>query len=99
MLSIPCWLELLLDLFSPQRDPDNLPLSDWSKASEDLLSVVHKQEHPVHKSVSEEAGNGRKVGMRLLCGGIFGLFLRSLQSLGFLTNPRQQFLLGLAVKV
>ena len=74
MLSIPCWLELLLDLFSPQRDPDNLPLSDWSKASEDLLSVVHKQEHPVHKSVSEEAGNGRKVGMRLLCGGIFGLF-------------------------
>ena len=100
MLSVPCWLELLLDLFSPQRDPDevNLPLSDWSKASEDL-AVVHKQEHPVPKSVSEEAGNGRKVVMRHLCGGIFGLFLRSLQSLGFLTNPRQQFLLGLAVKV
>jgi len=57
----------LLDLFSPQRDPDevNLPLSDWSKASEDL-SVVHKQEHPVHKNVSDEAGNGRKVDMRLL---------------------------------
>jgi len=83
VLSVPCLLELLLDLFSPQRDPDEvkLPLSDWLKAPEDLLAVVHKQEYPVHKNVSEEAGNGRKVGMH------------SLQSLGFLTSPRQQFCL------
>lgn len=68
MMSIPCLLQLLLALCSPQGDPDegNLPLSGWSKAPEDLLAVVHKQEHSVDKSVSEEAGNGGKVGMGLV---------------------------------
>lgn len=59
--------ELLLVFSSPQRDPGegNVPLSDWSKAPEDYLAVVQKQEYPVHKNVSEDADDGRKVGMRL----------------------------------
>lgn len=69
VMSLLCLLELLLVFSSPQRDPGegNVPLSDWSKAPEDLLAVVQKQEHPVHKNVSEDA---RKVDMRL-----FAVFL------------------------
>jgi len=61
VMPIPCLLELLLVLSSPQRDPDEVNLPLWLKARENL-AVVHKQERPVHKNVSEEAGNGRKVG-------------------------------------
>jgi len=61
VMSIPL-LELLPALSSPQRDSDegNLSPSAFSKAPEDLPAVVHEQEHPVYKNISEEVGNGRK---------------------------------------
>ena len=90
-MPIPCLLELLLVLSSPQRDPDEVNLPLWLKAPEDL-AVVHKQEHPVHKNVSEEAGNGRKVGMRLLR--VFlTCFCLVFQTLWFLTSHSPQCLL------
>ena len=55
--------ELLLALSSPQRDPDD-GNALWVQTPGDLLAVVHKEEHPVHKNVNEDADNWTKVGMR-----------------------------------
>ena len=55
--------ELLLS--SPQRDPDpDDGNALWMQTPGDLLAVVHKEEHPVHKNVNEDADNWTKVGMR-----------------------------------
>ena len=56
--------ELLFALSSPQRDPDD-GNSLWVQTPGDLLAVVHKEEHLVHKNV-EDADNWTKVGMRWL---------------------------------
>ena len=50
-------------LSSPQGDPDD-GNSLWVQTPGDLLAVVHKEEHPVHKNVNEDADNCTKVGMR-----------------------------------
>ena len=54
---------LLLALSSPQKDPDD-GNTLWVQTPGDLLAVVHKEEHPVHKNVNEDAGNLTQVGMR-----------------------------------